>query len=328
MNALIRLSQFVGKTFALWVLLFAALAFLSPSSFTLIGQYIPWLLGIVMLGMGMTLTLGDFREIIRHPLAVIIGVVSQFVIMPLIAYALAKLFALPPAIAVGVILVGACPGGTASNVMTYLARGNTALSVACTSVSTLLAPILTPVVFYLLASEWLEVSMSAMFISVIKMVLFPIAIGVMLRMIFKSSIAKATEVLPLVSVFSIVLIVAAVVSGSKQSIIESGLLIFGVVVLHNGLGYLLGFGVARLFKLNFADSKAVSIEVGMQNSGLGAALAKTHFALDPVTAVPSAIFSFWHNISGPILATFWASRGDNPVKTTETIDTADSKPDA
>lgn len=328
MNALIRLSQFVGKTFALWVLLFAALAFLSPSSFTLIGQYIPWLLGIVMLGMGMTLTLGDFREIIRHPLAVIIGVVSQFVIMPLIAYALAKLFALPPAIAVGVILVGACPGGTASNVMTYLARGNTALSVACTSVSTLLAPILTPVVFYLLASEWLEVSMSAMFISVIKMVLFPIAIGVMLRMIFKSSIAKATEVLPLVSVFSIVLIVAAVVSGSKQSIIESGLLIFGVVVLHNGLGYLLGFGVARLFKLNFADSKAVSIEVGMQNSGLGAALAKTHFALDPVTAVPSAIFSFWHNISGPILATFWASRSDNPVKTTETTDTADSKPDA
>jgi|SRR5699024_10127288 len=328
MNALIRLSQFVGKTFALWVLLFAALAFLSPSSFTLIGQYIPWLLGIVMLGMGMTLTLGDFHEIIRHPLAVIIGVVSQFVIMPLIAYALAKLFALPPAIAVGVILVGACPGGTASNVMTYLARGNTALSVACTSVSTLLAPILTPVVFYLLASEWLEVSMSAMFISVIKMVLFPIAIGVMLRMIFKSSIAKATEVLPLVSVFSIVLIVAAVVSGSKQSIIESGLLIFGVVVLHNGLGYLLGFGVARLFKLNFADSKAVSIEVGMQNSGLGAALAKTHFALDPVTAVPSAIFSFWHNISGPILATFWASRSDNPVKTTETTETAKTKADA
>ncbi|NLD09334.1 MAG: bile acid:sodium symporter family protein [Xanthomonadaceae bacterium] len=328
MNALIRLSQFVGKTFALWVLLFAALAFLSPSSFTLIGQYIPWLLGIVMLGMGMTLTLGDFREIIRHPLAVIIGVVSQFVIMPLIAYALAKLFALPPAIAVGVILVGACPGGTASNVMTYLARGNTALSVACTSVSTLLAPILTPVVFYLLASEWLEVSMSAMFISVIKMVLFPIAIGVMLRMIFKSSIAKATEVLPLVSVFSIVLIVAAVVSGSKQSIIESGLLIFGVVVLHNGLGYLLGFGVARLFKLNFADSKAVSIEVGMQNSGLGAALAKTHFALDPVTAVPSAIFSFWHNISGPILATFWASRSDNPVKTTETTETTKTKADA
>ncbi len=322
MNALIRLSQFVGKTFALWVLLFAALAFLSPSSFTLIGQYIPWLLGIVMLGMGMTLTLGDFREIIHHPLAVIIGVVSQFVIMPLIAYALAKLFALPPAIAVGVILVGACPGGTASNVMTYLARGNTALSVACTSVSTLLAPILTPVVFYLLASEWLEVSMSAMFISVIKMVLFPIAIGVMLRMIFKSSIAKATEVLPLVSVFSIVLIVAAVVSGSKQSIIESGLLIFGVVVLHNGLGYLLGFGVARLFKLNFADSKAVSIEVGMQNSGLGAALAKTHFALDPVTAVPSAIFSFWHNISGPILATIWASRSDKPA------DTTDSKADA
>src|SRR5699024_10100704 len=216
------------------------------------------------------------------------------------------LFSLPPAIAVGVILVGSCPGGTASNVMTYLAKGNVALSVACTSVSTLLAPLLTPIVFYLLASQWIDISPSATFVSVLKMVLLPIALGVILRMIFKTSIMKATGVLPLVSVIAIVLIVAAVVSGSKQSIIESGLLIFGVVILHNGLGYLLGFWAAKFLKLDDSDAKAVSMEVGMQNSGLGVALAKTHFALDPVTAVPSAIFSFWHNISGPLLATYWS----------------------
>ena len=274
----------------------------------MIGPYVPWLLGIVMLGMGMTLTVSDFGEILRHPKAVIIGVVAQFVIMPLLAYGLSVVFMLPPAIAVGVILVGSCPGGTASNVMTYLAKGNVALSVACTSVSTLLAPILTPAVFYILASQWIDIAVGAMFISVLKMVLLPIALGVILRMIFKSSIAKATEALPLISVTAIVLIVAAVVSGSKQSIIESGLLIFGVVILHNGLGYLFGFWLSRLFKLEYADSKAVSIEVGMQNSGLGAALAKTHFALDPVTAVPSAIFSFWHNISGPLLATYWSTK--------------------
>ncbi|UNM95821.1 bile acid:sodium symporter family protein [Ignatzschineria rhizosphaerae] len=311
MQTLIRLSQFVGKTFALWVLLFAALAFFAPDTFKVIGPYVPWLLGIVMLGMGMTLKVSDFSEMLKHPKAVILGVVAQFLIMPLLAYGLSIAFSLPPAIAVGVILVGSCPGGTASNVMTYLAKGNVALSVACTSVSTLLAPFLTPAIFYLLASQWIDISMSAMFGSVIKMVLLPIALGVVLRMIFKSTIEKATEALPLVSVIAIVLIVAAVVSGSKQSIIESGLLIFAVVILHNALGYLLGFWAAKVIKLNYSDSKAVAIEVGMQNSGLGVALAKTHFALDPVTAVPSAIFSFWHNISGPLLATYWSSRKEN-----------------
>ncbi|HIW06918.1 MAG TPA: bile acid:sodium symporter family protein [Candidatus Ignatzschineria merdigallinarum] len=314
MQALIRLSQFVGKTFALWVLLFAGMAFVTPETFKVIGPYVPWLLGIVMLGMGMTLTVADFSEIIKHPKAVVLGVVAQFVIMPLLAFGLSMLFSLPPAIAVGVILVGSCPGGTASNVMTYLAKGNVALSVACTSVSTLLAPLLTPIVFYLLASQWIDISPSAMFVSVLKMVLLPIALGVILRMIFKTSIMKATEVLPLVSVIAIVLIVAAVVSGSKQSIIESGLLIFGVVILHNGLGYLLGFWAAKFLKLDDSDAKAVSIEVGMQNSGLGVALAKTHFALDPVTAVPSAIFSFWHNISGPLLATYWSSKARKSEK--------------
>ncbi len=227
--------------------------------------------------------------------------------MPSIAFLLAKAFQLPPDLPIGVILVGSCPGGTSSNVMTYLARGNTALSVACTTVSTLLAPVLTPAIFYLFASEWLEIDAGAMFVSVLKMVLLPIFVGVVIRSIFKQKIEQFSQTMPLISVVAIILIVTAVVSVSKDRIIESGLLIFFVVVLHNGLGYLIGYTVGRVLKLPIADSKAISIEVGMQNSGLGAALAALHFKANPVVAVPSAVFSFWHNISGPVLAMIFAS---------------------
>ncbi|KGQ45330.1 sodium transporter [Gallibacterium anatis] len=314
MQTLQKISQFAGKTFSLWVLLFAFLAYQFPSHFSSLIAYVPYLLGIVMFGMGITLTVNDFSEVVKHPKAVVIGVVSQFVIMPLIAFALAKGFNLPADLAVGIILVGACPGGTSSNVMTYLARGNTALSVACTSVSTLLAPFLTPVVFYVLASQWLDIDAYAMFISVLKIVLFPVFLGVVARTLLTKQMVKLGTCTPLVSVIAIVLILAAVVAVSKDKIIESGFLIFIVVVLHNSLGYLLGFFVAKLFKLNFADSKAVAIEVGMQNSGLGAALATAYF--NPIAAVPSAVFSFWHNISGPILATFFANI-DNKDKLTK-----------
>ncbi len=305
MQTLIKLSNFVGKTFTLWVLLFAALAFWFPATFAALRGYIPYLLGIVMFGMGITLTFNDFGEVFKQPKSVLIGVVGQFVIMPSIAFALAKAFNLPPDLAIGVILVGSCPGGTASNVMTYLARGNTALSVACTTISTLLAPLLTPAIFYVLASQWLEIDASKMFVDVLKMVLFPILIGLVVRALFKKQVGQISQTMPLVSVISIVLILAAVVAISKDKIIESGLLIFGVVVVHNCLGYLLGYLAAKAFKLNLADCKAIAIEVGMQNSGLGAALADAHF--NPIAAVPSAVFSFWHNVSGPMLANIFAN---------------------
>ncbi|MDY4279686.1 MAG: bile acid:sodium symporter family protein [[Pasteurella] mairii] len=305
MQTLLKFTQFISKTFALWVLLFAFLAFQFPQYFVVFSRLIPYLLGIVMFGMGITLTFNDFGEVLRHPKAVVIGVIGQFVIMPLIAFALATGFNLPAELAIGVILVGSCPGGTSSNVMTYLAKGNTALSVACTTISTLLSPLLTPAIFYVLASQWLDINASAMFMSVLQMVLFPIFLGLVVRALFKNKIAEISQTMPLLSVISIVLILSAVVAVSKDKIIESGLLIFIVVVLHNCLGYLLGFGFAKLFKLNTADSKAVSIEVGMQNSGLGAALAAAHF--NPIAAVPSAVFSFWHNVSGPILANIFSS---------------------
>ncbi|BBU16530.1 sodium transporter [Acinetobacter sp. BEC1-S18-ESBL-01] len=308
MAAFLRFTQFIQKTFALWVIIFAALALWQPEFFVWLKAYIPWILGIIMLGMGMTMTVDDFKGVLQSPKAVLIGVVAQFVVMPGLAYALCKLFNLPPEIAVGVILVGCCPGGTASNVITYMAKGNVALSVACTSVSTLLAPILTPAIFYLLASQWLKIDAASMFISILQVVLLPIVIGLILRTWLKRQVESYIQVMPLVSVIAIVAIVAAIIGGSKAAILQSGLLILAVVILHNGLGYLLGFTAARFFKLPYADSKAIAIEVGMQNSGLGVALAAVHFAASPITAVPSAIFSLWHNISGPALATYWASK--------------------
>jgi len=308
MSALLRFTHFVQKTFALWVIVFAALALWQPEFFVWLKAYIPWILGIIMLGMGMTMTVDDFKGVLQSPKAVLIGVVAQFVVMPGLAFVLCKLFNLPPEIAVGVILVGCCPGGTASNVITYMAKGNVALSVACTSVSTLLAPVLTPAIFYMLASQWLKIDADSMFISILQVVLLPIVIGLILRTWLKRQVESYIQVMPLVSVIAIVAIVAAIIGGSKAAILQSGLLILAVVVLHNGLGYLLGFTAARFFKLPYADSKAIAVEVGMQNSGLGVALAAVHFAASPITAVPSAIFSLWHNISGPALATYWASK--------------------
>ncbi|KIE84490.1 sodium transporter [Acinetobacter pittii] len=308
MDAFLRFTQFIQKTFALWVIVFAALALWQPELFVWLKAYIPWILGIIMLGMGMTMTVDDFKGVLQSPKAVLIGVVAQFVVMPGLAYVLCKLFNLPPEIAVGVILVGCCPGGTASNVITYMAKGNVALSVACTSVSTLLAPVLTPAIFYLLASQWLKIDAASMFISILQVVLLPIIVGLILRTWLKRQVESYIQVMPLVSVIAIVAIVAAIIGGSKAAILQSGLLILAVVILHNGLGYLLGFTAARFFKLPYADSKAIAIEVGMQNSGLGVALAAVHFAASPITAVPSAIFSLWHNISGPALATYWASK--------------------
>ena len=312
MQAIARLSQFVGKTFAIWVLLFAVLAFFAPEQFRWIGVYIVPLLGIIMFGMGLTLSKNDFAEVFKRPRTVAIGVLGQFIIMPGLAWLLCTLLNLPPEIAVGVILVGCCPGGTASNVMTFLARGDVALSVAVTSVTTMLAPVVTPALIYLLASQWLDVSAAAMFWSIVQVVIVPILLGILAQSLLREKVKACVDVLPLVSVIAIVAIVAAVVAGNQQRIATSGLMIFAVVVLHNGLGLLLGYWLAKLAGFNVAQRKAISIEVGMQNSGLGVALATAHFS--PLAAVPSAIFSVWHNISGPLVATlFQRFKNDEPA---------------
>lgn len=300
MRALAALSRFVGNTFALWILLFAVLAFCAPAPFLPITQWIVPLLGLVMFGMGLTLKAADFREVARRPLWVLIGVLAQFIIMPGLAWLLCRLLQLPPEIAVGVILVGCCPGGTASNVMTWFSRGDVALSVAITAVTTLLAPLVTPALIWLLASAWLPVQFSALFMSILQVVLVPIALGFVVQRLLGARVQVAEQVLPLVSVLCIVAIVAGVVAASQAKIAESGLLIMAVVVLHNGFGLALGYLAGRVFGLPLAQRKTLSIEVGMQNSGLGAALANAHFS--PLAAVPSALFSVWHNLSGSLLA--------------------------
>ncbi|WP_028594748.1 bile acid:sodium symporter family protein [Paenibacillus assamensis] len=299
-----KLGQFVGKTFAVWVMIAACSAFIWPDLFKWIGAYITPLLGIIMFGMGLTVSIGDFKEVLRRPVAVIIGVAGQFLIMPALAFLLAKGLQLPPEIAVGVILVGCCPGGTASNVMTYMAKGDVPLSVTITSITTVLAPIVTPALILFLASEWVPVNASALLWSIVQIVIIPIILGIIFKTLLKKPAQVGIKALPLVSTVAIVAIVAAVVAGSQQKIAETGLIIFAVVILHNCLGLLLGYLFAKLLKLDLAACKAVSIEVGMQNSGLGAAIATAHFS--PLAAVPSAIFSVWHNISGPIVAMIYS----------------------
>ncbi len=312
LKALASISAFFGKTFAVWVILFACISYYYPQGFTFLAPYISILLGIVMFGMGLTLSAKDFSEVFTRPLDVLIGIVGQFVIMPLIAWALCKVLGLPDEIAVGVILVGCCPGGTSSNVMTFLARGDVALSVSITACTTVLAPFVTPALIYLFASQWVDVSMSAMFLSIVKIVVVPIVLGIGINALFGKVVRTAVTVLPLISVVSIVSIVCAVVSVSHDKLAETGALIFVVVILHNCLGYLLGYLLGSVFHMSLHKRKTLSIEVGMQNSGLGVALAMAHFS--PLSAVPSAIFSVWHNISGPIIATIYNNMKDPDAK--------------
>lgn len=312
LRALEKISSFANSTFALWVVLFSLLSFLYPSSFVWISNYISILLGIIMFGMGLTLSLNDFKAVFKQPKSVLIGVVGQYTIMPGLAYGLALLFQLPPEVAIGVILVGCCPGGTASNVMTYLAKGNTALSVAVTSIATLIAPFLTPVLIMLFASQWLEVSAASLLVSILKIVLLPIILGIIVKLLFKNGVEKSIRVLPLISVIGIVAVASGVVAVNAESIADAAIKMIFIVILHNLFGLFFGWLLARLFRLDEGSQKALSIEVGMQNSGLGAALALAHFS--PIAAVPSAIFSVWHNISGPLLATYWGKKHDRKEK--------------
>ena len=306
MRFLEKLSAFISKYMAVFVILVAAISLFQPWTFKWAAPKITILLGIVMFGMGMTLRLRDFRLVLQRPKDVLAGALAQFTIMPALAWLLAKGFNLPPELAAGVILVGTCPGGTSSNVMTYLARGDVALSVSMTMTTTILAPIVTPLLTWWLAGAWVDISLSAMMVSIVQVVIVPIVGGILINTFFGNFVQKVVKLLPLVSVVAIVLIVGGVVAVSSQRIMETGALIMLVVMLHNLLGYALGFGVAKALHMNLAKSKAISIEVGMQNSGLATSLAMMHFGA--AAAIPGAIFSVWHNISGSLAANYLASR--------------------
>jgi len=306
MQLLEQISNFVSRYMAVFVIAIAAISLFQPWTFLWTVPYITILLGVVMFGMGMTLRFEDFRLVLERPKDVLIGTIAQFGIMPLLAWLLAHAFSLPPELAAGVILVGTCPGGTSSNVMTYLARGDVALSVSMTMASTVLAPIMTPLLTLWLAGQWIDIPAGKMMISIAQVVIAPIVLGLLINHFFERPVQKAVKVLPLISVVAIVLIVGAVVSANAGRIMETGTLIMLVVMCHNLLGYALGFGAAKLLRMDMAKVKAVSIEVGMQNSGLAASLALLHFGA--AAAIPGALFSVWHNISGSLAANYLSSR--------------------
>jgi len=315
MKLLNNISNFFGKYMAVIVLVVTAFTLFFPKTGLWVSlNWINYLLMIIMFGMGLTLKFEDFKLVFTRPKDVIIGCVAQFTIMPLLAFMLCKMFSLDVALMTGVVLVGACPGGTSSNVITYLSKGDVALSVSMTSINTFLAPFLTPAITYLLLRTTVNVDTVAMFISIINIVIIPIVLGFVINKFFWNFTQKVIKVLPMVSVIGICMIVASVVSHNAEKILSTGLIVFTVVILHNVLGYVCGFGLGKMLKFNVPKIKAVSVEIGMQNSGLATSLANSSFSSLAMATVPGAIFSVWHNISGAILANIfnrWNEKKDD-----------------
>ena len=298
-----KLCHFISEYMGLLVLVAALLALTFPSLLQQIRPtVINYLLGVVMFGMGLTLNLNDFKIVFSRPKDVIIGCMAQFAIMPLLAWSLAQLFSLDEALTIGVVLVGCCPGGTASNVITYLAKGDLALSVGMTGVSTILAPLLTPLLTWALAGKSVNVDVAGMLLSILWVVILPIVIGLIVKWIWPKFTQKATDYLPAFSSIAIAFIVAIIISANADKLLAGGLLIVLVVALHNICGLSFGYLIGRLLGLAEPKRRAISIEVGMQNSGLASSLATIHFAAYPLATIPGAIFSVWHNLSGAAVA--------------------------
>jgi len=293
----------------MWVLVLAAAlsALLFPAVLqTIRPTVINYLLGVVMFGMGLTLNLQDFKIVFSRPKDVVIGCLAQFTIMPLLAWGLARLFSLDEALALGVVLVGCCPGGTASNVITYLAKGDLALSVGMTGVSTLLAPFLTPLLTWALAGKSVDVDVAGMLLSILWVVILPIVVGLVVKWLWPKFTEIAVDYLPAVSSIAIATIVAIIIGANANKLLAGGMAILIVVVLHNLCGLGLGYLIGRLLGLAEPKQRAISIEVGMQNSGLASSLATIHFAAYPMATIPGAIFSVWHNISGAMVARLYS----------------------
>ena len=304
-----RLCKLISDYMGLLVLLSAVSALAWPTFFGhLKPTVISPLLGVIMFGMGLTLRWDDFRVVFSRPRDIIVGCLAQFTVMPLLAFVLARLFQLDEALAVGVVLVGCCPGGTASNVITFLARGDLALSVGMTGVSTLLAPVMTPLLVWLLAGQTVDVDVLGMLLSILWVVILPIVAGLVVKRLWPSQTAAAMDYLPALSSLAICAIVLIVIAANAAKLLSSGLVVILVVILHNVGGLAIGYAIGRLLHLTTAKRRAISIEVGMQNSGLASSLATLHFAAYPMATIPGAVFSVWHNISGALVARWFARK--------------------
>jgi len=300
--------NFIARWMGALVLLVATLALTLPATFAWIDTWtINPLLGVIMFGMGLTLSPHDFKVVLSRPRDILIGCLTQFTVMPLLALGLTWAFSLPQELAIGVILVGCCPGGTASNVITYLAKGDLALSVGMTAASTLLAPLLTPLLVWAMAGTMVHVDTLGMLLSIVYVVIAPIVCGLLCQRFLPLMTRRLTPVLPAFSSLVIALVVGIIVAHNADRLLTAGLLVVAVVVLHNLLGLTIGFTVGRLLRLQKPKCVALSIEVGMQNSGLASSLATLHFAAYPLATIPGAVFSVWHNISGALVARLYST---------------------
>ncbi len=297
----------ITSLFPLWAVLLSIAAYLRPDLFAGMKPAIVPLLGVVMFGMGMTLTWGNFAEVLQRPKVIMVGLVLQYLLMPLTAWVVGALLGLSTPLLVGLVLVGACPGGTASNVICYLARGDVALSITLTTCATLLAVLATPALTWLYVGQQVPVPVLQMLWSVAKIVLLPVAAGVLVNSLAGSFLKKAKPLFPLISVAAIVVIIAIVVALNRDNLANMGLVVAVAVILHNATGLAGGYWITRVLGWEERICRTIAIEVGMQNSGLGVALAVKYFSA--AAAVPGALFSIWHNLSGSLLAGYWSRKG-------------------
>ena len=306
LSVLRRLSVVLTRFMGVIIIAFSALALWQPWIFSWVAPHISTMLGIIMLGMGMTLHWQDFSHVLRHPRDLGLGLVVQCGCMPLLAFALCHVFALPPELAMGMILVGTAPGGTASNVLTFIARGDVAFSVAMTAAATLVSLLLTPPLTWLLGGVWVPVDMGGLFWSIVKIVLVPVLLGLLLHHFQRGLVDRLMPFLPLASALVITLVIAGIIAINAQNILSAGPAIFAAVIAHNLLGLAVGWFAACRLRFAPPRRRALAIEIGTQNSGLATALALAHFT--PAAAIAGALFSVWQNISGALLSNFWATR--------------------
>lgn len=297
-----KVSGFLSQHIAELIIITSVIAFYAPKGFLWIPPYTATLLGAAMFGMGLTIKREDFQIVFSRPKEVFSGCVMQYTVMPLVAYFLAVVMNLDKDIALGVILVGCCPGGTSSNVIAYIAKGDVPLSVGMTIASTLVAPLATPFLVYMLAGAWVEVSFMAMVMSVVKVVLVPVLAGIALNSMFPNIVKKLINIMPAISVIAIVAIVDGIVAANAAKIMSCALVVIAAVVLHNGLGIVIGQMLAKAMKVSYDKQTSIAIEVGTQNSGLGLVLATANFAANPLATLPGAIFSVWNLIAGSLYA--------------------------
>ena len=298
-----KILSFYTKYFAVWVVLFGVVAYFLPGPFVALKSYMDWFFALTMFGIGVVLQVEDFKRIVQKPVIVLVGSTAQFSLMPVGAFVLAKLFNLPPEIAVGLILTGSAPGAMASNVMSYIAKADTAYSVSLTTVSMLLCPLLTPGLTFLLAGSMLEIPFMDMVTSVIKMVIVPLFVGFGVRHFLKSKVEKILPVFPAISVTFIIFICSLVIALNKSNLAQVTAVILVAGIVLNVYGMLAGYGVGSVFRMEVHRRRTLAIEIGMQNAGLGTVLALKHFS--EKTAMPAAIFVFICIITASLMAAVW-----------------------